>query len=102
MLFRSRGWTLDNPGTNGLYAPARNGIPAGPYTREAGIWGFNEVCERFRSDGNAWTVIRDEYVDAPYAYNGNLWIGYDDVQSITAKVRSLESGDIFRVNDALS
>jgi len=39
-----RGFTLDDPNVNGIYAPAGAGIVAGPYTMQAGIWGFNEVC----------------------------------------------------------
>lgn len=38
-----RGFTLNDPAINGFYAKANQPIPAGPYTREAGIWGYNEV-----------------------------------------------------------
>ena len=38
-----RGFTLNNANDNGYNAPANQPIVAGPYTREAGIWGYNEV-----------------------------------------------------------
>lgn len=38
-----RGFLLSNKDNNGLYAEANQPLPAGPYTRESGIWGYNEV-----------------------------------------------------------
>ena len=38
-----RGWVLNDPTANGLNAPASRPLPAGPYTRETGFWGYNEV-----------------------------------------------------------
>ena len=38
-----RGFVCDSAANTGFYAPARNPIPAGPYTRENGILGYNEV-----------------------------------------------------------
>ena len=43
MPLYGRGFTLDNASVNGLYAPASNPLPAGPYSREPGFWGYNEV-----------------------------------------------------------
>ena len=43
MATYGRGWTLDHPDTdNGVYASGREGM-AGPYTRQKGILGWNEV-----------------------------------------------------------
>ncbi len=49
-----RGFRLTDPNNNGLYAPASGPQAAGPYTRQAGILGFNEWCEI--KDG--YTVVR--------------------------------------------
>ncbi|XP_065582679.1 acidic mammalian chitinase-like isoform X2 [Artemia franciscana] len=86
MGFYGRGWSLNNIEDNGPYAPANQPIQAGPYTRQAGIWGYNEVCEQFLADPAGWTVVRDEYYQSPYAYNGRNWIGYDDMESLTKKM----------------
>ena len=40
-----RGFTLSDASNTGLYAPASQPSPAGPYTREAGILGYNEVSQ---------------------------------------------------------
>ena len=29
-----------------------------------------------------WRIVRDEYIVSPYAVKGNVWVGYDDEQSI--------------------
>ena len=108
MPLYGRGFTLNNPSDNGFYAPANQPLIAGPYTREAGIWGYNEVidwklrqtflqirktkslffkiCEK--GVETSWTVVRDSYYQAPYAYQGNQWIGFDDVTSLKNKVPS--------------
>lgn len=43
MPLYGRGFVLNNPANNGFNADANQPISAGPYTREAGIWGYNEV-----------------------------------------------------------
>ena len=43
MPLYGRCWKLREPNVNGLYAPGRKPDDAGPYTREAGFLGYNEV-----------------------------------------------------------
>ena len=45
MPLYGRGFTLSDATKNGFYASAPNPIPAGPYTQQAGTWGFNEASE---------------------------------------------------------
>jgi len=94
MATYGRCFTLQDPEDNGIYAPARAGCPAGPYTRQSGYLGYNEICEQKVMSDNAWTIVRDEYISAPYAYKGSHWIGYDDVQSITDKSQFILSEDL--------
>lgn len=91
-----RGMTLDNNEENGLYCPAKDGIPAGPYTQQDGIWGYLEILQAFNNDTlinlpgatpHDWTVVVDDCYDAPYAYNGPYWISYDDVDSVSLKAK---------------
>lgn len=35
----------------------------------------------------SWTVVRDPYGLAPYAYRERQWVGYDDMESIAIKTR---------------
>jgi len=80
-----RGFLLDFADQNGLYAPSHAAIPAGPYTREAGNWGYNEICEKMTAEPGQWTTVIDPSYQAPYSFKGLEWIGYDSIESITTK-----------------
>lgn len=86
-----RGWLLDDQSVNGFYAPASQLITAGPYTREPGIWGYNEVLEQQAAGG--WTIMRDADVVGPVGIKDRMWIGYDDEESVAARVQyAMEMG----------
>jgi len=98
-----RGFVLNNTEENGLYCGAHAGIPAGPYTRQDGIWGYQEIIQAFTNetlinlpDGKPkdWTVVVDDCYQAPYAYNGPYWIGYDDEESMRVKAKFINFLDI--------
>ncbi|KAF2880906.1 hypothetical protein ILUMI_25264 [Ignelater luminosus] len=79
-----RSFTLDNAANNGINAPASQpGLP-GPYTRQAGMLGYNEICEM--QMGAPWTVVWNDPQKVPYAYQGNQWVGYDNPLSVALKV----------------
>ncbi|XP_076659481.1 chitinase-3-like protein 1 [Halictus rubicundus] len=78
-----RSFTLANPGNNDVGAPTTGAGAAGPYTRQPGMLGYNEICESMRQGG--WTVRRQNEQRVPYAVKGNLWVGYDDVESVGEK-----------------
>jgi hypothetical protein len=78
-----RSFTLARQENNGLQAPAPQKGMAGPYTREPGSLGYNEICESFRRE--KWTIVNDPYHLAPYAYKERQWVGYDDIDSIAIK-----------------
>jgi len=79
-----RCFQLTNAADNGLGAPVRGPCTAGTYTREAGFLSYYEICGFLNTPG-AVRVYSTEH-DAPYAYNGDQWVGYDDGQSLQAKV----------------
>ncbi|CAB0030491.1 unnamed protein product, partial [Trichogramma brassicae] len=69
------------------------GVPAtagqrGPYTGEDGFMGYNEICEKLKND--KWEARFQEEQRVPYAYKGNQWVGYDDVNSLAEKVSYAE------------
>lgn len=83
-----RSFTLDKAEVNGINAPASQKGRAGPYTREPGSLGYNEICEAFMKQPEAWTIVRDPDYLAPYAYNKERqWVGYDDIESLTLKAQ---------------
>lgn len=78
-----RSFTLQREEKNGLRSPAPQTGMAGPYTREPGSLGYNEICESFAS--GKWTIVRDPYHMVPYAFRERQWVGYDDEESIGLK-----------------
>jgi len=83
-----RGWVLSDAGNNGFYAPTSGLLPAGPYTREPGILGYNEILEKQNTE-TGWSIVRNSDVAAPYAVRANHWVGYDDEESVGARVQYL-------------
>ncbi|CAL8130783.1 unnamed protein product [Orchesella dallaii] len=94
MALYGRGFTLARSEDHGLYAPTSGGIPQGPYTRQDGIWGYNEICEKFKEEPDQWKISINEHVKAPYAFNGRHWIGYEDVESIYYKAEYARNMDL--------
>ncbi|OXU26105.1 hypothetical protein TSAR_016779 [Trichomalopsis sarcophagae] len=81
--FYGRGFTLANASqSSGIGAPAYSGSEPGPYTREAGMLGYNEILEDI---AKGWQVHFQEEQKVPYAVHGNQWVGYDDERSLKDK-----------------
>lgn len=78
-----RSFTLANSTNNKPGDKTIGAGQAGPYTRENGMLGYNEICE-FINQG--WTVVREPEQRVPYAFKNNQWVGYDDIVSIEEKV----------------
>jgi len=77
-------YSLQSNDKHDIFSPSNGVGNQGPYTQEAGMVGYNEVCEM-----KGYTVVRDETFAAPYMYKDNQWISYDDPESITKKVQYL-------------
>ncbi|XP_077883122.1 acidic mammalian chitinase-like [Ictidomys tridecemlineatus] len=82
-----RNFLLRNPSDNGIGAPTSGAGPAGPYTREAGFWAYYEICTFLK---NGATQEWDAPQEVPYAYQGNDWIGYDNIKSFNIKAQWLK------------
>lgn len=87
LAFYGRSFKLKYPNLyNKIGAPAKIGEgPQGPYTRSNGSMTFNEICSMIKKEN--MTIVRDEYVNAPYATIEDKWIGYDDEKSISFKTK---------------
>nr|AAX69085.1 teratocyte released chitinase [Toxoneuron nigriceps] len=87
-----RAFTLSNPKQNKIGAPTRGPGAAGPYTREAGMLGYNEICKMLQK--RDWNVIYDEERCAPYAYKDQQWVGFDNIKSIREKAQLAKKMDL--------
>ncbi|XP_057767872.1 class V chitinase-like [Salvia miltiorrhiza] len=77
--FYGYAWLLANANNHGVLAPATG--PAGP---DSGAMGYNQI-RSFIAQNNA-PVVYNATIVTNYCYSGTTWIGYDDTQSIAAKV----------------
>uniref|UniRef100_A0A8B9VNS6 GH18 domain-containing protein n=1 Tax=Anas zonorhyncha TaxID=75864 RepID=A0A8B9VNS6_9AVES len=81
---------LQNPSNTALGAPTSGPGPAGPYTKEAGLLAYYEICTFLDSGATqAW----DAPQDVPYAYKGNEWVGYDNIKSFNIKADWLKKNN---------
>lgn len=80
-----RTFTLADPTQTGLLSPAKGPGVAGKYTLLEGFLSFYEIC---LNQQNGWTVVTDPTGKmGPYAYNGDQWVGWDDIDITIAKVK---------------
>ncbi|KAJ8319360.1 hypothetical protein KUTeg_004451 [Tegillarca granosa] len=79
-----RSFTLSSSSDNAIGAPAKGAGSAGSFTREKGFLAYYEVCEKLNQ---GWTSVWNDQQQVPYAYNGDQWVGYDNVKSIEIKSR---------------
>ncbi|XP_076042467.1 chitinase-3-like protein 1 [Oratosquilla oratoria] len=80
-----RCFTLQRAENHDVYDPAPQAGMAGPYTRDPGFMGYNEICEKQMQGG--WTIVDDPNMMAPYTYKDRQWCGYEHIESITTKAK---------------
>ncbi|MCQ7842149.1 glycosyl hydrolase family 18 protein, partial [Salmonella enterica] len=83
-------YILSNPSNTGIGAPTSGAGPEGPYTRQAGFWAYYEICTFLK---NGATQAWDSPQDVPYSYQGNEWVGYDNVKSFNIKAQWLKQNN---------
>lgn len=79
-----RTWELKDRHVHGVGADA-----VGPAVDTDGSMNYNEIL-KFNKESGA-NVVYDKVAVSFYSYAGTTWIGYDDVPSITTKVRFAKS-----------
>jgi len=80
-----RAFSLLNPNSNRMGAPAKDTSFQGPYTREDGFMGYNEICVERLNREAPWEETWDEEHAAPYMFRGDSWMSYDNERSVALK-----------------
>ncbi|OWR42920.1 chitinase-related protein 1 precursor [Danaus plexippus plexippus] len=81
---------VNNRASQALNIPATAGGDAGEYTRANGFLAYYEICERIQN--RQWKLIKDPYQRmGPFAYKGNQWVSFDDIDIIKKKVNFMKS-----------
>ncbi|XP_023229882.1 acidic mammalian chitinase-like [Centruroides sculpturatus] len=88
----SQTWTLDDSSDTSVGAKATKPGNKGSYTLHPGILSYYETCKLLMQDG--WTIKYDPEAKVPYAYRGDQWIGYDDVKSVSEKVKYVKNSGL--------
>ncbi|XP_058456719.1 chitinase-3-like protein 1 [Malaya genurostris] len=87
-----RSFTLLDPSCNHIGAAVSGPGIAGQYSREPGVIGFNEFCEKQKSE--QWDIDFNEEQKGVYATKENQWIGYDNQNTIAIKMEYLLELDL--------
>lgn len=56
---------------------------AGPFSREPGVLGYNELCGLIQKED--WTQEWETVQQVPYAFKDRQWVGYENMQSLMLK-----------------
>ncbi|XP_032522084.2 chitinase-like protein 3 [Danaus plexippus] len=75
---------LRNASVNGVRSPINGPGIAGPYTATNGQIGYNEFCNKIRTE--TWDLRYDNLAKVPYAVQGTNWVSYDDENSLVEKI----------------
>ena len=87
-----RSWTLSGSAT-AIGSSASGAGSAGPYSGSGGFLMYNEICVNIASNG--WTKVSDNTGSiGPYAYKGNQWVGYDDIDMAATKAQYILDNDL--------
>ncbi|XP_060083629.1 uncharacterized protein LOC132562873 [Ylistrum balloti] len=84
-----RSFTLASSFDTSMGSAVVGGGVMGAYTTEAGYLGYFEICDRIENGG--WTKMWHNEHQVPFAYSGNQWVGFDDVQSFGIKAEYIKS-----------
>ncbi|XP_073278083.1 class V chitinase-like [Primulina huaijiensis] len=78
--FYGYAWRLANANNHGMLAPS-----TGPAAPDGGAMGYNQI-KNFIASNSGTVVVYNSTIVTNYCYSGTTWMGYDDTQSVAAKV----------------
>lgn len=81
---------LESPSESPIGKPCMSNF-AGPYSREAGFMGYNEICHELSVNATIWKKGWDAEASIPYAVQDKRVIVYDDPESIAEKVKLMDT-----------
>ncbi|KAK0161120.1 hypothetical protein PV327_009632 [Microctonus hyperodae] len=80
-----RSFTLCDPAKNSIGADACGPGDAGPYTRQPGMLGYNEICKLLHQPGQSWDAKYEYEREFQYASSQSQWISYESFLTVKPK-----------------
>ncbi|XP_078402646.1 acidic mammalian chitinase-like isoform X2 [Cetorhinus maximus] len=80
---------LISSSSHGVGAFTSGAGPAGPYTKQAGILAYYEICTFLKTGTSEWDALQV----VPYGYKGREWVGYDNTKSFGDKAEWLKKNN---------
>ncbi|PNF16877.1 putative chitinase 10 [Cryptotermes secundus] len=88
--FYGQSFTMGSRANTEPGAPSKGPGSPGKFTNQPGMLAYYEICDTVRSQH--WTVGHDRYgATGPYAYSGDQWVGYEDVESVKEKAKYIKN-----------
>ncbi|XP_060080738.1 probable endochitinase [Ylistrum balloti] len=87
-----RSFKMLSPDGNNMGDPATGPGTAGTFTREAGFLAYYEICDNILNKG--WTKRNHPEHLVPYAFSGDQWVGFDDVESVRSKTNYIKANGL--------
>ena len=82
-------FTLAELDQTGLGSPVLGRGEPGQFTRAGGFLAYYEICQKIQEEG--WTkVSTSQGHQGPYAFSGDQWVGYDDLEMVGRKAEYIK------------
>ncbi|CAM1302379.1 Cht3 (predicted) [Pycnogonum litorale] len=79
IVSNGKSFTLTDPERNGLDEPLNSDGRQGEFTKMPDVLAFYEICRYVKEE--SWNKVDGNSITGPYAYKGNQWVGYLDVDA---------------------
>lgn len=79
-------FTLSQKTNHELNSLSKGPGDPGEYTKQPGMLSYYEICNRIKT--HRWMVSKSDKASGAYAYKGDQWVGYEDVDTVREKVIS--------------
>ena len=81
-------FTLADTEQTGLNSPVLGRGEPGSFTRAGGFLAYYEICQKIQEE--SWTKVSTTPYQGPYAFSGDQWVGFDDLEMVGRKAEHIK------------
>lgn len=82
-------FTLALKSANTVNSPSTGPGQPGEYTKQPGMLAYYEICNRVKN--HRWIVSKNDKASGVFAYKGDQWVGYEDIDTIREKAMYIKN-----------